>query len=160
MIPEHGSREDFKRILFALTVNPDQQDIILQAVMDRHGLGAQALGRTGTGDPYHYATTFAFSLPRWFVDFEIYDLLKKVAKESYMWMYRYQLNPNPDPSWHHGIVTFFGMTPLGDNRKKYYDAPPKMKPVEKYVWEVAERLKRDAEAENRRALAERHGLLA
>ena len=64
MIPEQGTRQEFKRILFALTINPDHQDIVMQGVMDRHGLDAQALGRTGTGDPYHYATTFTFSLPR------------------------------------------------------------------------------------------------
>jgi len=161
MIPEHGTYQEFKRVLFALTMDPHRQDMLLSGIMERYGLNAQMLGRTGTSDPCHYALTASFRLSRRVRQTDIGDLFRKVACAASLWFERYELNPNGDPAWYHGIVVFFGLTPLGEHRRKYFDPPAvKLRPVEHYMNDVANRLRRDAEAENRRALAQRHQLIA
>lgn len=144
MIPEYASPSEMKRVLEALHMNPERQDIVLTCVMERYGLNAQALGRTGTQDHYHYATTFAFSLPKFLTSDDVCALLKRAARDAYMWLYRWEIN-RTDAEWHHGIVSFFGMTPFGETRRKYYDDPPKPNAVERYVLDVAERLKQRAD---------------
>lgn len=87
-------------------------------------------------------------------------MLRRVAKEAHLWLNRWAIH-HTDLEWHYGLVTFFGITPCGDVRTKYYDPPPdRLDPALKYVTQVAARLKRDAEADNRRALVERHELMA
>lgn len=146
VIPEHGNREDFKRVLFELTIDSDVRDNVLSEVLKRHGLEAQALGRCDTEDTHNYVTTFAFSLPRCSLKTDLRDLFNQVAWESHMWFSRYQLNPGTMPSsaHYHGIVAFTVTKPLGEKHKDWYDLPPTALPLDRYVLGVADRLKRES----------------
>lgn len=162
MIPEYADAPEMKRVLEALHMNPERQDILLSHVLSRNGVDAQALGRTGNGtDHFHYATTFGFQVPAFLSRDDVEHLLKKVAREARLYLRRWEINGTRESDgdcWHFGIVTFFGITPFGDVRQKFYDDPPRLNPTEKYALSVAARLKLRAEQENREYTARLHGL--
>ena len=147
MIIERGSYRDFKRVLFAFSMTPLQQDIYLQAAFQRQGVSGSMLGRCCIPeDHFHYVTVCQFSLPGWPDEDTVRRIMGRVAYDAYLWLDDISLpNSHTVEGWLFGTMRFRGM--LNTANRQLITVQVK-DPVIRYVRQVARRLAARAAKEN------------
>jgi len=143
MIPENASISEMKRILIALHATSEEVDRKLCALFEQNDVLVRPLGRTGSDDVFHYATTFFFQIrvrvePVW-----VFGRLSEALKTMLVRVHKLETT-HTDEQWRYGLVTLFGIMPFGEQRKRFYVNPPKPTQVERYVLKTAERLRLEA----------------